>query len=175
MVLKEDACYYGTGSDCPATIDLYTRKRRPCLQEDIGPLAQFCDALPNIDFVMSFGIANDLPPGKNFVHQNDARLRHTKKPIIVTAHGENDMRAIIEMAAGATGVIGRIQEKHSLILYSEPLSPFFYTEMGISKCLLCCDYGIPMYDWFDEDYTKGGRIKFEKGCLRVPNGPGASG
>jgi L-alanine-DL-glutamate epimerase-like enolase superfamily enzyme len=29
-----------------------------------------------------------------------------------------------------------------------------------------------MYDWFDDDYLKGGKLQFEKGCLRVPEGPG---
>ena len=54
MVLKEGSCNYGTGSDCPTTIDLETGKKRTCLKDDVGKLAQFCDALPNIDFIMSF-------------------------------------------------------------------------------------------------------------------------
>lgn len=29
-----------------------------------------------------------------------------------------------------------------------------------------------MYDWFDDDYIKGGKLQFEKGCLHVPDGPG---
>jgi L-alanine-DL-glutamate epimerase-like enolase superfamily enzyme len=29
-----------------------------------------------------------------------------------------------------------------------------------------------MYDWFGDDYIKGGKLQFEKGCLRVPEGPG---
>jgi L-alanine-DL-glutamate epimerase-like enolase superfamily enzyme len=29
-----------------------------------------------------------------------------------------------------------------------------------------------MYDWFDDDYIKGERLRFERGCLQVPTGPG---
>jgi len=29
-----------------------------------------------------------------------------------------------------------------------------------------------MYDWFDDDYIKGGVLPFEQGCLSVPDGPG---
>ena len=29
-----------------------------------------------------------------------------------------------------------------------------------------------MYEWFADDYIRGGKFKFEKGCLRVPEGPG---
>jgi L-alanine-DL-glutamate epimerase-like enolase superfamily enzyme len=29
-----------------------------------------------------------------------------------------------------------------------------------------------MYDWFVDDYIRGGKLQFEKGCLRVPQGQG---
>jgi len=143
MVLKEDACFYGTGSDCPATIDLYSSQRRACTKEDVGKLARFCDALPHIDFVMSFGIANDAPRGCNFVHQYEAMLLNTVKPIIVTGHGKNDMMTMIQMASAAIGGKEELNKKPPLILYSEPLSPLVHTEMGVSKGLICCEYGIP--------------------------------
>ncbi len=143
MVLASGSCYYGTGSDCPTTIDLCTGERRQSTKEDVGGLARFCDALPNIDFVMSFGIATDAPSGHNFVHQYDAMLSNTGKPIIVTGHGRNDMMTMIEMAAAAVGGMDALKERPPLILYSEPLSPLVHTEMGLSKALLCCEYGIP--------------------------------
>jgi trimethylamine--corrinoid protein Co-methyltransferase len=143
MVLKEDASYYGTGSDCPTTIDIYSEERRPSAKADVGRLARFCDALPNIDFVMSFGIANDAPEGSSFVHQYEAMLLNTKKPVIVTGHGRNDMMAMIEMAAAAVGGMDRVRNRPPLILYTEPLSPLVHTEMGVGKGLVCCDYGIP--------------------------------
>jgi trimethylamine--corrinoid protein Co-methyltransferase len=143
MHLKPWNCYYGTGSDCVSTYDLYTRKRKRCKKEDVENLARFCEALPNIDFVMSFGIANDAPGGTNFVHQYDAMLRNTRKPVIVTGHGRNDMQAMIDMAACAGGGVDKLREKPSLILYTEPLSPMIHTEMGVSKGLICCENEIP--------------------------------
>ena len=143
MELKEGSCNYGTGSDCPTTIDLDTGERRACLKEDVGRLAKFGDALPNIDFVMSFGIANDAPKGSDFVHQYEAMLKNTKKPIIVTGHGRNDMNTMIEMAAAAVGGVEELKTKPPLILYTEPLAPLVHTEMGVGKGLICCDYEIP--------------------------------
>lgn len=92
---------------------------------------------------MSMGIANDTPPGGNFVHQYAAMLQNTKKPIIVTAHGPNDMSAIIDMATTVYGGYAKVTSKPPMILYSEPLSPFIHTGMGVQKCLLCCEYEIP--------------------------------
>ena len=86
MTLKRNNCYYGTGSDCPTHLDLHSGERRPTTKKDVADLALFCDALPNIDFVMSFGIANDSPKGCNFVQQYEAMLLNTDKPIIVTGH-----------------------------------------------------------------------------------------
>lgn len=143
MSLDQDNCYYGTGSDCPKIIDLYSGERRQSTKADIGNLARFCDALPNIDFVMSFGIAQEEHAGKDFVHGYEALLLNTVKPAIVTAHGRNDMLTMIEMAAASTGGLAALKEKPSLILYTEPLSPFVHTEMGVSKGLVCCEYGIP--------------------------------
>ena len=143
MVFEEFASYYGTGSDCPTTIDLYSGERKTCKKRDVEKLTQFCDTLPNIDFVMSFGIANDAPAGGNFVHQYEAMLLNTIKPIIVTAHGKNDMQTIIDMAGTAVDGIDNLKKKPPLVLYTEPLSPMVHTEMGVDKALLCCEYDIP--------------------------------
>jgi len=143
MVLKEWECYYGTGSDCVTTFDLYSRERKLCKKQDIAGLARFCDSLPNINFFMSFGIAQDAPAGGNFIHQYDAMLRNTKKPIIVTGHGRNDMTTMIEMAGAAVGGTENLRQKPPLILYTEPISPLIHTEMGVGKGLICCEYEVP--------------------------------
>jgi len=143
MTLKTDACYYGTGSDCPTHIDFESGKRRTTLKKDVEELTRFCHNLPNIDFVMSFGIANDAPRGGNFVHQYEAMLLNTTKPIIVTGHGRRDMKTMIDLAAAVTGGHQALHNHPPLILYSEPMSPLIHTEMGVSKALLCAEYGVP--------------------------------
>jgi trimethylamine--corrinoid protein Co-methyltransferase len=50
---------------------------------------------------------------------------------------------MIEMSAAALGGTERLKRKPSLILYTEPLSPLVHTDMGLSKGLLCCEYGVP--------------------------------
>lgn len=143
MTLKNNACFYGTGSDCNKIIDLETHARRICTKNDVGRLALFCDALPNIDFVMSFGIANDIPNGANFVHQYESMILNTAKPAIVTGHGRNDMMTMVKIASEVTGGIENLSKKPPLILYTEPVSPLVHTEMGVGKALICCEYGIP--------------------------------
>ena len=143
MNLKTDTCYYGTGSDCPHTIDFESGQRRACLKKDIEELTRFCDKLHHIDFVMSFGIANDAPKGGNFVHQYEAMLLNTTKPVIVTGHGSHDMKTMIDMAAAVAGGHEVLKKRPPLVLYSEPLSPLIHTEMGVSKGLICAAHGVP--------------------------------
>ncbi len=143
MVFDKNRCYYGTGSDCPKIIDLYSGERRQSTKIDIGNLARFCDALPNIDFVMSFGIAQGEHVGGDFVHGYEALLLNTVKPVIVTAHGRKDMQTMIEMAAASGEGLSKLSEKPTIVLYTEPMSPMIHTEMGVSKGLVCCEYGIP--------------------------------
>lgn len=143
MSLGEDRSYYGTGSDCPTTIDLYTGQRRTSSKDDVGRLARFCDALPNIDFVMTFSIAQDSPAGADFVHGYEAMLLNTPKPAIVTGHGRNDMATMIRMAAAARSTPEEFSEKPSIILYTEPISPLYHSEMGVGKALVCCEHGVP--------------------------------
>ncbi len=143
MELREDQCFYGTGSDCPTHIDINSGERRETTKNDVEELTRFCDALPNIDFCMSYAIASDSPKGGNFVHQYEAMLLNTDKPIIVTGHGRSDMKTMVDMAAARIGGYDKLKNKPPLVLYSEPMSPLIHTDMGISKCFVCAEYGVP--------------------------------
>lgn len=143
MVLAKDNSFYGPGSDCSYVIDPYTGKRREALKEDIGRMARVCDYLTNIDFVMSMGIPHDLPLEDSFVHEFEAMVLNTKKPIIFTAHGERDIKDIYSMAAIVAGSPEELRKYPFLILYSEPISPLIHSQMGTEKMLFCAEKGIP--------------------------------
>lgn len=143
MFLEDSRVYYGTGSDCFYTHDVESGERRSTVRADTARSARLCDALPNIDFVMSMGVANDVPPGSSFVHQHEAMLANTTKPIIFTAHDERDLRVIYEMSAIVAGGPEQLRRSPSIILYSEPISPLVHTEMGLGKVIFCAERGIP--------------------------------
>jgi trimethylamine--corrinoid protein Co-methyltransferase len=85
MVLEKDRIYYGTGSDLPFTVDPYTNERRTAVFNDVVNAARVLDALPNLDFFMSFGIVSDFPPEHYDRHQFLAMLMGTAKPYIITS------------------------------------------------------------------------------------------
>ncbi|GFP32023.1 trimethylamine---corrinoid protein Co-methyltransferase [Candidatus Hakubella thermalkaliphila] len=61
MMLEDGKVYYGPGPTCPNILDPYTKERRKFLKNDARNTARLCDALPNIDFVMSLGSISDVP------------------------------------------------------------------------------------------------------------------
>ncbi|MFH1571374.1 MAG: trimethylamine methyltransferase family protein, partial [Gemmatimonadota bacterium] len=85
MPLAPRRLYFGTGSDLVNTRDLETGQRRPSALEDVARAARLCDALDEIDFVMSFGLPHDLPGGAAEPRQYGAMVRHTSKPVIMTS------------------------------------------------------------------------------------------
>ena len=72
MPLERRNAFYGPGSDCPNVIDVNTGERRPGVLQDIVEGIRVCDALPNIDFVMSLNIASDVPQEYSDMYQMQA-------------------------------------------------------------------------------------------------------
>jgi len=93
---------------------------------------------------MSMGIATDVPTNKSYVHQFEAMLLNTTKPIVFTAGNISDIREIHEMACLAAGGEGKLREHKSLILYDEPISPLQHSLEGLDKLLFCAEKHIPV-------------------------------
>lgn len=144
MILEGTNTYYGTGSDCPFTLDLESGARRKSSKSDVASFARLVDGLPNIDFVMSMGIASDANEFTSFVHQFQAMVENTIKPIVFTTHGIEDMRDIYEMAVAVKGSAERLKQEPFLLLYSEPIPPQRHTRMGLEKLIYCARNHVPV-------------------------------
>jgi trimethylamine--corrinoid protein Co-methyltransferase len=135
--------YYGPGSDLPFTIDLETGERRQSAKADVIAVARLVDALPNLDFMMSSAIARDTPDGLSYLHQYDAMVGNTVKPIILTARDERDLRVMFGISASIAGGKDGLRRKPAIAVYAEPISPLVHSEEGTAKLLLCADFGVP--------------------------------
>jgi trimethylamine--corrinoid protein Co-methyltransferase len=144
MHLESTRAYYGTGSDCIATIDLYTGERRPPLKADVANAAKLCDALPNIDFVMSMGIANDVPQAVSDLHHFEAMVINTRKPIVATAWNQNNLKDIVEMAEIVAGGADALRENPFVVMYTEPISPLQLGFEPTQKILYMAGKGLPV-------------------------------
>jgi trimethylamine--corrinoid protein Co-methyltransferase len=144
MPLEAGQVFFGAGSDCPFTIDLETGQRRPATLKDVQRIAQLCDGLEQIDFVMSMGVPSDVPALDHYVHEFVAMLRNSVKPLVYTANNLADMQDIYRIACAVTGGERQLREKPFLLLYAEPISPLLYPPESVDKLLFCAEKGIPV-------------------------------
>ena len=145
MSLEDGRTYFGTGSDCPSVIDPETGQHRESAKSDVARMTRLCDGLENIDFCMSMGIASDASRITSYVHQFDAMVRNTGKPLIFTADGADDMRDILDLAlAVLEGDREELKAHPRYILYDEPISPLHHSPNGLAKMIFAAEHGIPM-------------------------------
>ncbi|MFH1024908.1 MAG: trimethylamine methyltransferase family protein, partial [Planctomycetota bacterium] len=143
--LGADRSHFGTGSDTPTWYDPNTGKLKNTDRASVAAVARLCDALPNIDFVMSMGIAKEKPGTSSFVHQYDAMQEGTAKPIVFTAQGAKDIKPIWDLAVAAAGGDEAMIRIHPrCLLYTEPISPMVHTREALEMLLFAAEKGIPV-------------------------------
>jgi trimethylamine---corrinoid protein Co-methyltransferase len=143
MPLERRNVFYGPGSDCPNVIDIRTGERRQGKLQDIVEGIRVCDALPNIDFVMSLNIAGDVPQEHADIYQMQAMLENTSKPIMfVTTEFEGCVKAV-EMAEIVAGGAEALRRNPFIFLYINVTAPLVHNEEALQKLLFMAEKGLP--------------------------------
>jgi trimethylamine--corrinoid protein Co-methyltransferase len=144
MELETGKVYYGTGSDCPNVIDPYTGEHRKGTLRDLADLARLCDALPQIDFLMSMVLPSDATTEIYDVLQFDAMLRNTTKPFVVVPYSRRGMEVMWEMASAVMGGSDTLRRKPLMVLYAEPTSPLVLGQESVQKTMFAAAHHIPL-------------------------------
>jgi trimethylamine--corrinoid protein Co-methyltransferase len=143
MPLERYNVFYGPGSDCPNVIDVRTGERRPGTLQDIVDASLICDALPNIDFLMSFCVASDLSQETADRHQMRAMLTNSTKPILfVTTEFEGCVDAI-RMAEAVAGGEEELRRNPICACYINVTHPMRHNQEALRKLLFLAGKGLP--------------------------------
>ncbi len=143
MPLERHNVFYGPGSDCPNVIDVRTGERRPGVLQDIVEASIVCDALPHIDFLMSFCIASDLPQETADRHQMRAMLMHSVKPILFVTTEFEGCVDVIRMAEAVAGGAETLRRHPICACYINVTSPLRHNQEALRKLLFLADKGLP--------------------------------
>ena len=143
MPLELGKVFFGSGSDTTFTLDVESGERRRTTAQDVEDIARLCDALDNIDFVMSMGNPSDVPPDDLYIHEFIGMIRGSVKPNVYTAKDRRDMEDIYRIAVAVAGGEQSLREKPFLLLYAEPISPLLIPEESLQKLIFCAEKGIP--------------------------------
>jgi trimethylamine--corrinoid protein Co-methyltransferase len=142
--LEQGYAYCGTGSDCLYVIDSLTGERRRASKGDIGTLARLGDALPNIDFILSMGLASDVPRDTADLHHFEAMVCNTSKPIFFTATNHQNLMDIIDMATEIAGGQQELQDQPFLGLFAMPSPPLRHPKIALQNLIYCARHRIPV-------------------------------
>jgi trimethylamine--corrinoid protein Co-methyltransferase len=145
MPMGAHQIYFGTGSDLIFTRDHVTGERRYSLLEDVSQSAKLCDALPEYDFVMSFGLPSDIPNENAEPMQYYALLRNTTKPVIMTSF--SGLEAFERMHAMAVAVAGgeeAFRQRPNYIIYGQFISPLQHDHQALERLVFCAEHEVPL-------------------------------
>lgn len=143
MPLERHNVFFGPGSDCPNILDHRSGERRPGTLRDIEEGIRLCDALPNIDFLMSLCVLNDLDQVTADRFQMRAMLMNSTKPILfVTTEFEGCVSAI-KMAEAVAGGEEELRRNPLCALYINVTTPLRHNEEALQKLMFMAGKGLP--------------------------------
>jgi trimethylamine--corrinoid protein Co-methyltransferase len=135
--------FFGTGSDCLNIVDHRSGERREPVLQDVVEGITLCDALPNIDFVMSMFLPVDVPDVVADRHQMKAMLSHTVKPIIYVTTDLAGCVDAVEMAEVVVGGADALHEKPLAGCYVNVTTGLRHNQEALEKLLYLSDRGLP--------------------------------
>ncbi len=146
MRLGDRISSYGTGSDCLNVLDHRTGERRKAVLQDVIEGIRVADAMPNIDFIMSMFLPNDVEVGKE-IRQMEAMLTYSAKPICFVTYEWAGTAESVEMLEVAVGGAECLRTKPTSILYLNPTSGFKHNEDALHKLMYVAKRHLPFIYW----------------------------
>lgn len=143
MPLERNNVFFGTGSDCLDVVDHRTGKRRRGTLQDVVEATIVCDALPNIDFLMSFTIASDLPQETSDRHQMRAMLMNSTKPIVFVTTEFDGCVDAIRMAKVVAGGEEELRRNPICACYINVTGSLRHNREALQKLLFLAEKGLP--------------------------------
>jgi trimethylamine--corrinoid protein Co-methyltransferase len=147
VFLEGDKSWFGPSLDCIEYLDPITEERRPFTAQDCRVTATMADALPNFTWVMSIGMADDVPA--DIADRVIAKqiLTYCEKPYVFCCKDVTSVKDIYEMALLIVGGEENFMQAPNLVHYSEPISPLSYFDPAVEKIIFCAEKGIPLINF----------------------------
>jgi trimethylamine--corrinoid protein Co-methyltransferase len=135
--------YFGTSTASPNTMDALTGEIHPTTVADIAIGAKVADACENIDWVMPMGSSQDVPAIAADLHEFEAVVKSTTKPIVFIGYSPRGTELVYDMAAEVAGGMDKLRQKPFVILYPEPISPLVQPDETVERIFAAADRMLP--------------------------------
>lgn len=144
MDLGDRRAYFGTGSDLMYAYDGQSNQRHVTQIDDIARAAKLCDALSNIDFIMSFAHPHEIYPDAAYLESFRCMASNSIKPIVNTAKDRHDLAAMWEIGSILRGDEDNHRRRPYTIHYAEPISPLKHPFSSVDRLIFCAQKGMPV-------------------------------
>ncbi|HSO19007.1 MAG TPA: trimethylamine methyltransferase family protein, partial [Desulfosarcina sp.] len=143
MEVEGRKSHYSTSTASPNTKDALTGEYHETRVADIALGAKVADALQNIDFVMPMGSSQDVDGNVADLHEFEAVVANTNKPVVFIGYTPAGCEYVYEMAAVAAGGMDRLRQRPFVMLYPEAISPFDFPREVVERIFIAADRFMP--------------------------------
>ncbi|MDM8543131.1 trimethylamine methyltransferase family protein [Desulfococcaceae bacterium HSG9] len=144
MEIAPGRVFFGPGPTCTFFIDPQTGERRKSRQGDPATTARVCDALDNIDYVMSLGLIDNVTPSLASVYEYAEMIANTDKPVLPWAFNLDHLKDIYQIALALTGGEKEFRRRPLFGFFSTMQPPMIHTDDDLANCLWAVEKDIPV-------------------------------
>jgi trimethylamine---corrinoid protein Co-methyltransferase len=143
LIGKKRVAYknFGTGV---MIIDPYTGEVRESTKEDLGNVARFIDALPEINVFSIAVTAGDVNQKVRALHEAEVVFNNLTKNFAHDLEGVKNTQRFIDMAAAIQGGYDKLRERPIVSMGACPNSPLEINENETSIIKLSAEHGLPI-------------------------------
>lgn len=136
--------YFGGGSDCLNVLDHRSGQRRRARLQDTREAVRLMDALPEVDFVMSAFLPEDVDQNIYDRYQMEVMLNGTTKPIVFVSPDFQGCVAAVEMCEAVAGSPEAFRERPFATCYINVTSGLICNEEATQKTIYLAEKGLPL-------------------------------
>jgi trimethylamine--corrinoid protein Co-methyltransferase len=136
--------HFGPGPTCTYFYDPVSGERRKAQRGDAGITARVCDALENIDYVMSLSLFDDVTPILSPVYEFAEMITNTGKPVIAWANNPETLGDIYKIAVAVVGDEQKLEHRPIFALFSSYESPLRIAQEPLANMLWAAEHNIPV-------------------------------
>lgn len=141
--LETTYSYFGPGQGNSFVLDHHTGERRKPVKDDVAATAVVCDALKNIDFVLSNGYPTDVKEAAADLHVFEALLTNTTKPIVQYVHSVKQAQAILDMAVAVAGSLKELNKNPFFVYLIDADGTLVHSDETLAKVIFAAKNGVP--------------------------------
>lgn len=143
MPVEGRRIFFGPGSDCLNILDHRTGRRRKPVLQDVADGVTLCDALTNIDFVMSMVMPTDVNTAMADRYQMEIMLNYTKKPLVFVTYEFEGCSDAVEMAEAVAGGAEELRRNPNVVCYINVTTGLRHNAEALQKLIFMSKKGLP--------------------------------